>query len=132
MLNRTEVAAYAQAMRESDPRLDGSLASLAVLDALLAQYREALFGEGDDELPAAIGLLAGAYFGEVLLTAAGGDWRFSDEGYVPRLAGPGCEVSPFGRVQKFFAEGPENDLSSLASAYVSFNALAEHLEVGDT
>jgi hypothetical protein len=73
---------------------------------------------------------AGAYFGEVLRKAAGGEWQF-DEGFAPTLAGPGCTISPIGRVNKFFEEGPENSIASLGSAYVALNQLARAMEVGN-
>jgi len=129
MLTEQEIAMSTVAMRERDIRLDGSLESLGVLDEMLKGFRQALQGSDEHEAFLMLTALAGSYFGEVLRQGIGGKWQFSAEGWMPALACPGCQVSPFGRVRKFLEEGPENSLYDLAIVLDLLSQVAQELEV---
>jgi len=95
------IAQYVADLQEYCGRFDGSLESLSLIEPFLEHEREKLAGHPDQEKRLDfVTVCVGAYFGEVLRAAVGGEWRFL-EGFAPTLEGPGCTISPIGRVTKF-------------------------------
>jgi hypothetical protein len=128
VMKPSDIAVMAEALRQSNERLDYSPASLTILDQLLESSR-AYFNQGQEDLDPSrneerlrLILMAGAYFGEVLRKSASGQWHYRTAS-LPFVKSGGYIVFPFTRTYYYLQRDSNISFSSLSSLYFILSRL---------
>jgi len=117
MNNNLDFLPYAETLAQMDPALNYSLASLAVLDRLLACLRQGIIEEqvSPDQMHRMV-VGAGAYFAETLRRNFGAEWRCLDgqEPWLHTLVGP---KFPFQLARQAISGGDPDTFATAALTY---------------
>jgi hypothetical protein len=102
--------------------LDYSEASVANLEAILTAYAYDSHGAAPASQIRAVGLMLGAYLGEVMICHWGGQWIWEHDPYEPGETIIALKVNdftlyPFAKVEKRLTKGPEHDVHYFYEAF---------------